>query len=935
MTVGEEAEQTEPALELDADGPIARLFFQLRSSPDGLSGREATRRLVSTGPNEIVRRGSRQLLRELSRQFTHPLAILLAAASVLSLLNHSPLLAVAIAAVIVLNALLAFSQEVQAEHAVEALASYLPPRARALRDGKVADIVARELVPGDVLLVSEGDRISADARLIEGAVEVDLSTLNGESMPVVRTPNADGNGASLWEATDLVFSGTSCTGGEARAVVTRTGMLTELGRIASLSERTTRDSSPLERQVKKVAWLIGVVALIAAVAFLPLGAAAGLTLGAAVSFSVGLLVANVPEGLPPTITLALAVGVRDLAHRGAVVKRLSAVETLGSTTVICTDKTGTLTQNRMQVVKVGTTSHVRPMSQVAGAPSPVERSLLLAGATCTTATPAATEEAQDAGDPTELALIAAARSIGCAFEPGLRDKVRQSLFHFDPSVKRMSTVDRDERGLAVHTKGAPETILPICTTFLADDGVERPLTTDERERFTELVSDSAKEGLRILAVARRSNLDGAPPLTREQTEVDLCLLGFVALVDPPRPEVAAAIEQAHRAGIRVHVVTGDNELTAGAIARQVGINCVRSITGSQLDAMSEGALDAALSEPGEIVFARAAPEAKLRITDALRGLGEIVAVTGDGVNDAPALRRADIGIAMGRSGTDVAREAATMVLTDDNFATIVAAIEGGRRVYDNVRKFIQYIFTHAVPEVVPFLVFALSGGSIPLPLTVMQILAIDLGTDTLPALALSREPAEPGIMDRPPRPRTESVIVRSMLWRTWGFMGAISACLVVGGFLLTLHNGGWSWGVPTGPGSRLHDLYRQATTITWLGIVSCQIGTAFAVRADRASLRQIGVLSNHLLLGAIAFEVAFAAAITYAPPLHALFGTASVSAGQLAVVAPFPFVVWGADELRKSIVRRRPAPSPRPKGGTPDAATMAPSAPPSHALVSP
>lgn len=401
------------------------------------------------------------------------------------------------------------------------------------------------------------------------------------------------------------------------------------------------------------------------------------------------------------------------------------------------------------------------------------------------------------------------------------------------------------------------------------------------------------------------DVDPLGPPSRNQVEVALCLLGFVALIDPPRPEVAAAIRQAHRAGIRIHVVTGDNELTASAIAKQVGIQCTRTVTGSQLDMMSESQLDAILSEPAEIVFARTAPEAKLRITDALRSLGEIVAVTGDGVNDAPALRRADIGVAMGLSGTDVAREASTMVLTDDNFATIVAAIEGGRRVYDNVRKFIQYIFTHAVPEVVPFLVFALSGGAIPLPLTVMQILAIDLGTDTLPALALSREPAEPGIMDRSPRPRTESVIVRSMLWRTWGFMGMISAGLVMVAFLVTLHNGGWHWDAPTGPGSKLHDVYRQATTIAWLGIVACQMGTALAVRADRASIRTIGVFTNPLLIGAMGFEVAFAAAIAFLPPLHSVFGTASVSVRQLLVIVPFPFLVWGADEVRKTVIRRR------------------------------
>jgi magnesium-transporting ATPase (P-type) len=324
--------------------------------------------------------------------------------------------------------------------------------------------------------------------------------------------------------------------------------------------------------------------------------------------------------------------------------------------------------------------------------------------------------------------------------------------------------------------------------------------------------------------------------------------------------------------------------------------------------MSEHELDRLLASGTEVVFARSSPEAKLRIADALGAAGQVVAMTGDGVNDAPALRRADIGVAMGRSGTDVAREAATMVLTDDNFATIAAAVESGRRVYDNVRKFICYIFAHAVPEVLPFLVFALGGGAIPLPLTVMEILAIDLGTDILPALALSREPAEPGLMDRPPRPRSQGVISRAMLARAWGFLGLISATLVMTGYFLTLRHGGWHPGAATGPGSPLNHVYRQATTVAWLGIVACQIGTAFAVRTDHASLRSVGVFSNRYLLAGIGAALAFAAAVIYLPGLASIIGTAPLSAGQIATVAPFPFIVWGADELRRLLMRHRRPP---------------------------
>jgi magnesium-transporting ATPase (P-type) len=447
-------------------------------------------------------------------------------------------------------------------------------------------------------------------------------------------------------------------------------------------------------------------------------------------------------------------------------------------------------------------------------------------------------------------------------------------------------------------------------TWIRNGADEALVTSADRALVREVMEGCGRQGLRVLAFARRVLEPGAAvPAAREDAERDLCLIGLAALQDPPRAEVPAAIARVHRAGIRVHVVTGDNGLTAAAIARQAGIGTgpggMRVVSGAELDAMSEPALDTLLGSGAEVVFARSAPEAKLRIADALRAMGEVVAMTGDGVNDAPALRRADIGVAMGRSGTDVAREAATMVLTDDNFATIAAAVEAGRRVYDNVRKFICYIFTHAVPEVLPFVIFALSGGAVPLPLTVMEILAIDLGTDTLPALALSREPAEPGLMDRPPRGRTQGVISRGMLARSWGFLGLISATLVMAGFFLTLRHAGWQPGAATGPGTPLNLSYRQATTVAWLGIVACQVGTAFAVRTDRASLRQVGVFSNKPLLAAIAVALAFAALVVYLPAMHRFFGTAALSGGQLATVAPFPFIVWGADEIRRWLIRHR------------------------------
>jgi calcium-translocating P-type ATPase len=893
----------------DPREPIDLLMRDLRCGPRGLSGREAARRLEVYGPNELSRRAGVRWWKELVRQLVHPLALLLWLAAALSAVAGSLALTVAIIVVILVNALFAFVQEQQAERAVEALAAYLPQHASVIRDELRHDIAARELVPGDLMLVEEGERVCADARLLSGAVEVDLSTLTGESLPAYRSADQIDPPGPMLDARDLLFSGTTCTGGEARAIVFATGMRTELGRIAALSQRVTRDESPLERQVKRVAWLIALVAVTAGLAFLPLGTfAAHLSLAAAFTFAIGLLVANVPEGLLPTITLALGIGVRELARQGAVVKRLSAVETLGSTTVICTDKTGTLTMNQMQVTTVWTAPQTIDLEAgVRDAATAVPDRLARAAAICNSATLGDGQPGSALGDPTEIALLRAAADLGAAPDVAARDRNRRRQFHFDPALRRMSTLDDADGSLWLHVKGAPEELLGLCC-LIADTGGDRPFGTVDRDRVAGVVADLAGRGLRVLAVAeRRLPADTPAPQRREDAERELTLLGLVAMFDPPRPEVADAVARCHTAGIRLIVVTGDHGLTAAEIARRVGIATDHTtvVTGADLDAMSERDLDRLLTANHELIFARSSPEAKLRIADALRAQGHVVAMTGDGVNDAPALRRADIGVAMGLAGTDVAREAATMVLTDDNFATVVTAVQAGRRVYDNVRKFILYIFAHATPEVVPFLIYALSGGAVPLPLTVLQILAIDLGTETLPALALGREPAEPGLMDRPPRPRGQSVIDRQMLFRAWALLGGVSAVLVITGFLVTLYAGGWHPGASTEPGSPLHHVWQQATTMTFLGIVACQIGTAFAARTQRAALRDVGLFTNRLLLWGVLFEVVVAAAMVVLPPLQALFGTAPPAPWQLALLLPFPVLVWGADELWRAHVRHR------------------------------
>ncbi|MGZ5311290.1 MAG: cation-translocating P-type ATPase [Solirubrobacterales bacterium] len=893
---------------IDPEERLELLLQHLGARPGGLGSREAARRLEQRGPNEIRRREQRSRLSDLAHQFTHPLALLLWMAAILAFVAGIAPVAIAIVVVIVVNAVFAYAQERQAERAVEALAAYLPSEARVLRDGVERRVATTEIVPGDVLLVSEGDRISADARLLSGAVELDLSALTGESEPVDRTADLADTGVPLLQARDLVLSGTSCTGGEARALVYATGMQTEIGRVASLSQRVERDESPLEIQVRGVAWLIALIAAVAAVCFVPVATlVAGLSLGDAVVFAVGLLVGLVPEGLLPVITLALAVGARDLVRRGAVVKRLSAVETLGSTSVICTDKTGTLTENRMRVTAIWTPTGELDLEAVGDAalsgPPDGFRAVAAVSAACSNAR----LSPEPAGDPTEIALLQAADRLGVATSAADRERVRRRQFRFDAGLRRMSTVDERDDGTWANVKGAPEKVIPLCTSK-ATDGRREPLGAGERQRIEGIVDDYAIRGLRVLAVAeRRLDPTAGLPQRREEVEEGLSLLGLVAMFDPPRPEVAAAVKRCHRAGIRIIIITGDHGLTAAAIAGRVGIGGEhpRIVAGAEVDRMGDEALDALLSGSDELIFARSSPETKLRIAESLRQEGLTVAMTGDGVNDAPALRRADIGVAMGRSGTDVAREASTMVLTDDNFATIVAAVEAGRRVYDNVRKFLFYLFAHATPEVTPFVVFALGGGAIPLPLTVLQLLAFDVGTETVPALALGREPAEPGIMRRPPRDRSEGVIRPPMLLRAWLFLGLICAALQMAGFFYVLNGGGWSPGDPTGAGDPLHHVYEQATTMTFLGMVMGQIGTAFAARTERASLRSIGVLSNRLLLWGIAFELALAALIIYAPPLQSLLSTAALEPHMILFVLPFPIVVWGSDELRRWLVRRR------------------------------
>jgi len=903
--------------------PAEQVYQTLESSPRGLSAAEAASRLARHGPNELQPPRKTPIIFRFLANFYQVFALLLWASALLAFLSGSTALGWAIIAVIFINAIFSFVQEFQAERAVEALLKMLPARARVIRDGELQEIPARDLVPGDVVVLDTGDLISADIRLVE-AVELrtDNAPLTGESQPVPRTAEpVPESVAPLVDVPNIVFAGTSVAFGSGRGVVFATAMDTQFGKIARLSAEVKLPPSPLQLQVQRIALAIAGIAIAVGALFFVVGAlVGGMTTGDAVLFAIGIITANVPEGLLPTLTLALAVGVRALAQRKAIVRRLSAVETMGSVTTICTDKTGTLTANAMTVrelwfdgrtINVGGTGYEPvggffrddtplPPAELA-ALTPLLRGASFANDARLLAPAAPGEKWHVVGDPTEGALLVLARKGGFDYAAALDREPRVYELPFESVRKRMTSINRADGRLVAYCKGAPNEVLASCSRILLAGQVQ-PLTPALRETIMNANDGFATAALRVLAVAYRDLPEGSDYRSVEQVERELIFVGLVAMLDPARPEVAEAIDLCHEAGIRVFMITGDYGLTAKAIATRIGLvqsEGVRIVTGADLDRLPPPELRAVL-HGGNVLFARTAPEHKLLIATELRDLGEVVAMTGDGVNDAPALKRADIGVAMGVAGTDVAKEAAQMILADDNFATIVAAVEEGRRVYDNIRKFLVYIFAHLGPEAVPFIFFALLR--VPLAITPLQILAIDVGTETLPALALGVEPTEPGLMQRPPRSQREPLLTTPLLLRAYLFFGVIEAVFVMGGFFWVLFRGGWMWGQPLA----FNDpLYLEASTMAFLGIVMTQVGTVFAARTNRASVFQVGLFGNRWVLWGVAFELLLTLALLYVPPLASFFGMHPLGWLDWVVAALFGPIVFLADEARKWYVRRR------------------------------
>ncbi len=887
---------------------VGEVLASLNSGSAGLSTAEATRRLLEFGPNRVERVRGRPLLLRFLSGFTHFLAIILWVAAALAFFAEwsdpgkgMATLGFAILGVILINGLFSFWQEYRAERSILALQKLLPHRVKALRDSKVSEIPAEELVPGDVILLEEGDDVPADGRLIRAfGVRVNNATVTGESLPKARDEHPSRE-EDLIYGKNILLAGTSVVSGEARAVVFATGMRTEFGKIAHLTQTAGEPLSPLQKEIVYLSRIVALLATILGVIFFFIGRALGLSFWENFIFAIGIIVANVPEGLLPTVTLSLAMGSQRMARRNALIRHLPSVEALGSATVICTDKTGTLTQNRMEVSRVFLSGEFYRAEEIGGADGSLanRHRLFFEGALlCQNLKESEKDGKKELlGDPMEAALVRMARKA-------IRDTPeypRVDEVPFDSDRKRLSTLHKNPGGLMLYTKGALEMLLPLCRQVQI--GAEtQPLTAELRERFLQAEEEMAEQGLRVLAFAHRAVPEG---YDRARLEEDLTLSGLVGLEDPPRPEVPEAIRKCREAGIKVIMITGDHARTARAIARQIGLLQTDSpvlITGEQLRRLSATQLQLAVSAP-EIIFARVSADQKMRIVSALKAEKEIVAVTGDGVNDAPALRKADIGIAMGITGTDVAREAADMILMDDNFASIVAAVEEGRAVFENIRKFLTYILTSNIPEIVPYLAFVLL--KIPLPLTVIQILAVDLGTDMLPALALGVEPPDHRIMRQPPRPRKERLLSRFLLLRAYLFLGITEAAAAMAAFFFMLHQGGWRYGEEL---ARDHPLYLQATTACLSAIIVMQVVNVFLCRSDTQSVFSFGILVNRMLSWAIATEIGIILLIDYTPWGNLIFGTAPVPLVVWLFVIPFAVGMLALEEFRKWLARavRRP-----------------------------
>jgi Ca2+-transporting ATPase len=922
----------------------------------GLSAAEAQRRLAQYGPNQLTSAPETPWWRRLLEQFQNVLVIILLIATVISAIewllqdpreSALPYEAIVILLIVVLNALLGFVQEARAERSVRALMALAAPESTVIRDGERQRIGAHEIVPGDMVLIEAGDRIPADARLVEEAnLQTDEAPLTGESLPVAKDTRPLPADAGLGDRINMLFSGTVATYGRGRAVVVATGMATEVGRIAGLLEAATKDPTPLQQELDRTGRRLSIIMLaICAVVFATGLASSPVTNLAAVLglflFAVALAVAAIPEALPAIVTVGLSLGVRRMAQANAIVRKLPAVETLGAATVICSDKTGTLTRNEMTVRAIATAGTV---VEVTGSGYVPEGSFAVGGAPPAGPVQHALEEtlraaalANDAaltndgtrwrvqGDPTEGALVVAARKLGLESADLARYR-RVAEIPFTSERKRHTTVHLvpDEPGmLRVFVKGAPEILLGRCRHVLGPDG-STPMTEERRAELLRQNETLAGQALRMLAIATRSvsaSTLGVDPKALvagaageielpDSVEDELMLLGMVGMIDPPRSEAKAAVATARRAHIRTVMITGDHPATAQAIARELEIlePGARLVTGSELRTMDDAALDSIVEHVR--VFARVDPEHKLRIVAALQRKGHIVAMTGDGINDAPALKSANIGVAMGITGTDVSKEAADMVLTDDNFASIVKAIEEGRGIYDNIRKYLLYLLSSNAGELLTMfagvmlavpLGLASVDATLFLPLLAAQLLWINLITDGPPALALGVDPKDPDVMLRPPRSKGSGVLTTADWWRLAG----IGTVMMVGtlAVLDAYYPGGLITLFATGTAPNAYD-EDHARTATFTTLMMFQLFNVFNCRSSARSALS-GLFENRWLIGAVLLSLATHVAVVYVPVLQEAFHTVPLTFGDWLVATGVAASLLVVMEIAKLVLRRQ------------------------------
>ena len=850
----------------------------------GLSAEEAARRLQERGPNELQAAERISPWAVLAGQFKNVLVVVLIAAVAMSAILGHTVEAVVIGAILLLSVLLGFIQEYRAERAIEALREMAAPTAKVLRDGAQREVPARELVPGDVIFLGAGDRIPADARMIEAVnLQAEEAALTGESVPVAKTAEALEGELGIGDRRNLVFAGTAVTYGRGRAVVAETGMQTEFGKVAQMLESVESGPTPLQRNLDRVGRVLALAGLGVVAAVVALGLSRGQSFFEILLFGIALAVAVVPEALPAVVTISLALGVRRMVKRHALIRRLPAVETLGSVTVICSDKTGTLTKDEMTVRRIWVDGQLYEVTGAGYAPEGEIRPepgrgvlwLLEAAVLASDARLIHGESWEVQGDPTEGALIVAAAKAGLQKEDLDGRMPRLDEIPFTSESKRMTTIHRTESGIVAFAKGAPEVLLPSCTRRLTDDG-DAPL---DQEEVLRVAREMAGEALRVLAVACRSDA------THENAEGEMVFLGLVGMIDPPRPEAKEAIRTAESAGIKPVMITGDHPETAQAIARELGIlKEGRVVTGADLDRMGEAELERDVDQIE--VYARVSPAHKLSVVTALQKKGHSVAMTGDGVNDAPALKKADIGIAMGMTGTDVTKEAAAMTLTDDNFASIVAAVEEGREVFENIKKYLMFLLSSNVGEI--GLMAAASLAGLPLPLSAVQILYVNLATDGLPALALAVDPPEPDLMKRPPRDPRTGIFTRPVV--SLMLLGGLWSALVN----LWLFN----WALKSGRS------LEEAMAMTFLSLVGIQFVKAYNYRSDhRTALSR--PFANRWLNMAVLWELLLLGLIVGVPFLHGIFiGDTRLSAVDLALVAGVSFTALPVIELGKWMVRR-------------------------------